>query len=126
MCSQFRTSRAIVVVAAIFIAVLAPLPVSSTPGFLVNRILMPYLTEAVTMIEEGIPAALIDKVALEFGMPMGPVELADTVGLDISGIGDIHVPSLDTNQLEIVVGMGGSVSVGSRSPGAARRLPSRI
>lgn len=60
-----------------------PLPVTSTPGFLVNRILMPYLTEAVTLFEEGIPITVIDKIALEFGMPMGPIELADTVGLDI-------------------------------------------
>jgi 3-hydroxyacyl-CoA dehydrogenase/enoyl-CoA hydratase/3-hydroxybutyryl-CoA epimerase len=60
-----------------------PLPVTSTPGFLVNRILMPYLTEAVTLFEEGVPIAVIDKIALEFGMPMGPIELADTVGLDI-------------------------------------------
>ena len=60
-----------------------PLPVTSTPGFLVNRILMPYLMEAVVMEAEGIPPALIDRAATEFGMPMGPVELADTVGLDI-------------------------------------------
>lgn len=60
-----------------------PLPVTSTPGFLVNRILMPYLTEAVTLYEEGVPINVIDKVALDFGMPMGPIELADTVGLDI-------------------------------------------
>lgn len=60
-----------------------PLPVTSTPGFLVNRILMPYLTEAVTLFEEGVPITVIDKVALKFGMPMGPIELADTVGLDI-------------------------------------------
>ncbi len=60
-----------------------PLPVDSTPGFLVNRILMPYLLEAVELEQEGIPAAEIDRQALEFGMPMGPVELADTVGLDI-------------------------------------------
>ncbi len=60
-----------------------PLPVTSTPGFLVNRILMPYLTEAVTLFEEGVPITVIDKVALDFGMPMGPIELADTVGLDI-------------------------------------------
>ena len=60
-----------------------PLPVTSTPGFLVNRILMPYLTEAVTLFEEGVPITVIDKIALEFGMPMGPIELADTVGLDI-------------------------------------------
>ncbi|NNJ93310.1 MAG: crotonase, partial [Halobacteria archaeon] len=60
-----------------------PLPVTSTPGFLVNRILMPYLMEAVVLEAEGVPAVLIDKAATDFGMPMGPVELADTVGLDI-------------------------------------------
>lgn len=60
-----------------------PLPVTSTPGFLVNRVLMPYLMEAVELVEENIPLALIDKEALDYGMPMGPIELADTVGLDI-------------------------------------------
>lgn len=60
-----------------------PLPVRSKPGFLVNRILMPYLMEAVILAEEGVPLAVIDKVAVDFGMPMGPIELADTVGLDI-------------------------------------------
>lgn len=60
-----------------------PLPVTSTPGFLVNRILMPYLMEAVLLESEGVPAPAIDQAALNFGMPMGPLELADTVGLDI-------------------------------------------
>lgn len=60
-----------------------PLPVKSSPGFLVNRILMPYLLEAVTMVGEGVPPEVIDKAATDFGMPMGPIELADTVGLDI-------------------------------------------
>lgn len=60
-----------------------PLLVSSSPGFLVNRILMPYLLEAVTLVEEGVPPATVDRAATDFGMPMGPVELADTVGLDI-------------------------------------------
>ena len=60
-----------------------PLPVKSAPGFLVNRILMPYLVEAVTLFEEGVSPEAIDQAALDFGMPMGPVELADTVGLDI-------------------------------------------
>jgi 3-hydroxyacyl-CoA dehydrogenase/enoyl-CoA hydratase/3-hydroxybutyryl-CoA epimerase len=60
-----------------------PLPVRSSPGFLVNRILMPYLLEAVTMVEEGLSPAVIDRAATDFGMPMGPVRLADTVGLDI-------------------------------------------
>lgn len=60
-----------------------PLPVSNSPGFLVNRILMPYLIEAVALLEDGVPAAVVDKAAMDFGMPMGPVALADTVGLDI-------------------------------------------
>jgi 3-hydroxyacyl-CoA dehydrogenase/enoyl-CoA hydratase/3-hydroxybutyryl-CoA epimerase len=60
-----------------------PLPVKSSPGFLVNRVLMPYLMEAFVLFEEGVPPAIIDKAALNFGMPMGPIELADTVGLDI-------------------------------------------
>lgn len=60
-----------------------PVPVKSTPGFLVNRVLMPYLLEAVILESEGVPASVIDKAALDFGMPMGPIHLADTVGLDI-------------------------------------------
>ena len=60
-----------------------PLPVKSSPGFLVNRILMPYLLEAVIMLNEGIAPESIDKAATDFGMPMGPIELADAVGLDI-------------------------------------------
>jgi 3-hydroxyacyl-CoA dehydrogenase / enoyl-CoA hydratase / 3-hydroxybutyryl-CoA epimerase len=60
-----------------------PLPVKSSPGFLVNRVLMPYLLEAIRLIDEGLPAPIIDKAAVDFGMPMGPIELADAVGLDI-------------------------------------------
>ena len=60
-----------------------PLPCRSAPGFLVNRILMPYLTEAMLAAQEGVPLAIIDRVATDFGMPMGPIELADTVGLDV-------------------------------------------
>ena len=60
-----------------------PLPVKSSPGFLINRILMPYILEGVTAHQEGIPVAVVDKAAVDYGMPMGPLELADTVGLDI-------------------------------------------
>ncbi len=60
-----------------------PLPVRSSPGFLINRILMPYLLEAMMMVEEGVPISAIDMTAKNFGMPMGPIELADKVGLDI-------------------------------------------
>jgi 3-hydroxyacyl-CoA dehydrogenase / enoyl-CoA hydratase / 3-hydroxybutyryl-CoA epimerase len=55
----------------------------SSPGFLVNRVLAPYLGEAVRAAEEGVPFAVIDAAAEHFGMPVGPIELADTVGLDV-------------------------------------------
>ena len=61
-----------------------PMPCKSAPGFLVNRVLSPYLLEAMLMIDEGIPPETIDAAAREFGMPMGPIELADMVGLDIA------------------------------------------
>jgi 3-hydroxyacyl-CoA dehydrogenase/enoyl-CoA hydratase/3-hydroxybutyryl-CoA epimerase len=61
-----------------------PVPVAGTPGFLVNRILAPYMQEAILCFSEGIPGPVIDKVALKFGMPMGPIELVDTVGLDVA------------------------------------------
>ena len=60
-----------------------PLPVRSAPGFLVNRILAPYLMEAMKCVDEGIAPEAVDEAALVFGMPMGPIELADSVGLDI-------------------------------------------
>jgi 3-hydroxyacyl-CoA dehydrogenase/enoyl-CoA hydratase/3-hydroxybutyryl-CoA epimerase len=61
-----------------------PLPCLSGPGFLVNRVLGPYMMEALLAAEEGIPLAMIDKTALEFGMPMGPIELVDAVGVDVA------------------------------------------
>jgi len=61
-----------------------PLPVKSTPGFLVNRVLSGYMAKAMNMhLERSIPIEVLDKAARSFGMPMGPVELADTVGLDV-------------------------------------------
>ncbi len=60
-----------------------PLPVKDSPGFLVNRVLGPYMANAFRMLDEGIKAETIDKAAERFGMPMGPIALADTVGLDI-------------------------------------------
>jgi 3-hydroxyacyl-CoA dehydrogenase / enoyl-CoA hydratase / 3-hydroxybutyryl-CoA epimerase len=69
----------------------------SSPGFLVNRVLMPYLSEAIRAAEEGIPLALIDRAAEDFGMPMGPIELADVVGLDVvMSVGRVFFKS-DTN-----------------------------
>ena len=61
-----------------------PLPVKSAPGFLVNRVLAPFMLEALNLAEEGHSIATIDAAAELFGMPMGPVEIADTVGLDVA------------------------------------------
>ncbi|GAB2513699.1 3-hydroxyacyl-CoA dehydrogenase NAD-binding domain-containing protein [Lysobacter humi (ex Lee et al. 2017)] len=72
-----------------------PVPVAGTPGFLVNRVLFPYMLEAATAYAEGIPGAVIDKAAVKFGMPMGPIELVDTVGLDVAaGVGAELAPFL--------------------------------
>jgi len=61
-----------------------PLPVKSAPGFLVNAVLAPYLLEAMRCLDEGLTPETIDRAMEDFGMPMGPIELADTVGLDIA------------------------------------------
>jgi 3-hydroxyacyl-CoA dehydrogenase/enoyl-CoA hydratase/3-hydroxybutyryl-CoA epimerase len=61
-----------------------PVPVAGTPGFLVNRVLFPYMLEAATAFAEGVPGVAIDRAAVKFGMPMGPIELIDTVGLDVA------------------------------------------
>ena len=67
-----------------------PLPVKSSPGFLVNRALTPYMLEAMVMLDENIDKVTIDASAEKFGMPMGPIVLADQVGLDIClAVGDM-------------------------------------
>ncbi|QWF15353.1 3-hydroxyacyl-CoA dehydrogenase NAD-binding domain-containing protein [Lysobacter capsici] len=72
-----------------------PVPVAGTPGFLVNRVLFPYLLEAGNAFAESIPGPAIDKAAIKFGMPMGPIELIDTVGLDVAaGVGAELAPFL--------------------------------
>jgi 3-hydroxyacyl-CoA dehydrogenase/enoyl-CoA hydratase/3-hydroxybutyryl-CoA epimerase len=80
-----------------------PVPVKGTPGFLVNRILMPYLMEAMRLYNEGVPGPVLDREAKKFGMPMGPIELADTVGLDVcASVGKELAPFLG---LEIPQGL---------------------
>ena len=61
-----------------------PLPVRSEPGFLVNAVLAPYMLAAMLAVDQGIAPETIDEAMLTFGMPMGPIELVDTVGLDIA------------------------------------------
>lgn len=83
--SSSKTSEAVTKRAISFVNQIGrlPLPVKSSPGFLINRVLMPYLMECVQLLEEGFTAEAIDDAAKEFGMLMGPVELADTVGMDV-------------------------------------------
>ncbi|MBS0194451.1 MAG: enoyl-CoA hydratase/isomerase family protein [Proteobacteria bacterium] len=89
-----------------------PVSVSGTPGFLVNRILIPYMVEAMRAYAEGIPGVAIDKAALRFGMPMGPVELVDTVGLDVAAsIGKILGDFLG---LELPTGLADKLSANQR------------
>lgn len=107
-----KTAQTVVDKAVAFVRAIdkLPLPVSSKPGFLVNRVLMPYLMEAVLLLEEGVPAKVIDQAALDFGMPMGPIELADTVGLDVGlSVAKIlteHYGGEVPKQLEIMVEKG--------------------
>jgi len=67
-----------------------PLPCRSLPGFLVNRILAPYMAEALDLVREGVAPAEVDKAATDFGMPMGPIELIDSVGVDVA----LHVATI--------------------------------
>ena len=89
-----------------------PVAVKGTPGFLVNRILMPYLLEALRLYSEGVPGPVLDREARKFGMPMGPIELADTVGLDVcASVGKELAPFLG---LELPPGIEDKLETGKR------------
>jgi 3-hydroxyacyl-CoA dehydrogenase/enoyl-CoA hydratase/3-hydroxybutyryl-CoA epimerase len=89
-----------------------PLAVASAPGFLVNRILFPYLLEAFKLHAEGVPLRAIDAAATDFGMPMGPIELADQVGLDVCAhVGAVIAPKLG---IELPPGIDAMVAAGKR------------
>lgn len=77
-----------------------PLECASAPGFVVNRILAPYMTEAMHLVESGVSLPAIDEVAVNFGMPMGPIELVDSVGLDVV----LHVSKVLGTEMEGAVG----------------------
>jgi 3-hydroxyacyl-CoA dehydrogenase/enoyl-CoA hydratase/3-hydroxybutyryl-CoA epimerase/3-hydroxyacyl-CoA dehydrogenase/enoyl-CoA hydratase/3-hydroxybutyryl-CoA epimerase/enoyl-CoA isomerase len=62
----------------------SPIVVNDGPGFLVNRVLLPYMNEALLLVEEGATIKHVDRAAAAFGMPMGPIALYDTVGLDVA------------------------------------------
>src|SRR5215471_5826016 len=80
-----NTDEAVAKKAAAFVRQIdkLPLPVKDSPGFLVNPILGPYADQALRLVDEGLAPETLDAAAVAFGMPMGPIELADTVGLDI-------------------------------------------
>ncbi len=81
-----RTAPAVAQQAAAFVRKIdkLPLPVKDAPGFLVNAVLGPYMNEAMKCIDAGLSPETIDAALVAFGMPMGPIELADTVGLDVA------------------------------------------
>ncbi|MDI3469956.1 MAG: 3-hydroxyacyl-CoA dehydrogenase / enoyl-CoA hydratase / 3-hydroxybutyryl-CoA epimerase [Pseudolabrys sp.] len=83
--SHDKVANDVITVARAFLGEIdrLPAPVKSEPGFLVNRALTPYMLEAMVMLNDGVKKETIDKAAEDFGMPMGPIELADEVGLDI-------------------------------------------
>ncbi|MFI4887906.1 MAG: 3-hydroxyacyl-CoA dehydrogenase NAD-binding domain-containing protein [Burkholderiales bacterium] len=85
-----------------------PLPVKSAPGFLVNRVLAPYLMTAMRCVDEGIAPEAVDEAAVGFGMPMGPIELADTVGLDIC----LAVGRMLGNERDVPRGLASHVAAG--------------
>ena len=80
-----------------------PLPCRSAPGFVVNRILFPYLTEAMLAAGEGVAIGTIDDAALAFGMPQGPIELVDTVGLDVAQhVGEVLAAAFGTPRPDVL------------------------
>ncbi len=93
-----------------------PLPVKSSPGFLVNRVLAAYMLEAMNINDSGVSKEEIDAAATHFGMPMGPIELADTVGLDIckSVVGTVGGRDV-TKVVERLTGMVDAGNLGKKS-----------
>ncbi len=81
-----ETSQATIERALAFTRQIAKLPVvvQDSPGFLVNRVLFPYLLDAAEMFEQGVSAKEIDTALLKWGMPMGPLRLIDEIGVDIT------------------------------------------
>lgn len=93
-----QTSQAAVDTALSFVRSIGktPVVVKDSPGFLVNRILMPYLIAAGELYDRGVDARLIDEAMLDFGMPMGPIRLLDEIGLDVA----LHVAKTMSDAFE--------------------------
>ena len=80
------SERGVVARAASFVVALGKLPlqVASAPGFLVNAVLAPYLFEALRCVDEGVAPEVVDRAMRDAGMPVGPIELVDRIGLDVA------------------------------------------
>jgi 3-hydroxyacyl-CoA dehydrogenase/enoyl-CoA hydratase/3-hydroxybutyryl-CoA epimerase len=93
-----------------------PLGCASAPGFVVNRVLWPYMTEAMLLAQEGVPLVAIDRAAEDFGMPMGPVELMDSVGLDVGlSVSKVLGGDMDSPGLQRLAQMVNDGNVGRKS-----------
>ena len=93
-----------------------PLPCRSAPGFVVNRILLPYVNEAIFAYEQGVPGTTIDQVAQRFGMPMGPIELADVIGLDVTlNVGRVLATAFGGRVPEVLVRLVEEKKLGRKS-----------
>ena len=93
-----------------------PLPCKSAPGFVVNRILTPYMNEAIFALQEGIPAPVIDRAGKQFGMPLGPIELADVVGLDVAlSVGQVLAEAFGRRVPDILVNLVAQKKFGRKS-----------
>ena len=93
-----------------------PLECASAPGFVVNRILAPYMGEAMALAQEGVALPVIDKAAVKFGMPMGPVELVDSVGLDVAlHVSKVLGSSMDAGGLSTLSEMVEAGNLGRKS-----------
>lgn len=81
-----------------------PLPVKSSPDFLVNRILIAYVMEGIRLQQQGIPTAILDAAARDFGMPLGPLEMADTMGLDVcQQMGELLAKKLGQQDIPLAI-----------------------
>lgn len=76
-----------------------PVVVGDAPGFFVNRVLTPYLNEALLMLSEGATVAAIDRAIEDFGMPMGPLRLLDEIGLDVAAKVTVQLASVFGDQI---------------------------
>ncbi|MEO0478367.1 MAG: 3-hydroxyacyl-CoA dehydrogenase NAD-binding domain-containing protein [Planctomycetota bacterium] len=109
-----------------------PVPVADVPGFLVNRVLGPYLDEAARLFDEGADIQRVDRLMLEFGMPMGPFALLDEVGLDVAahagrsmfeGYGERMQTSLVLGRLLAPERMGRKTGLGFFKHGGSKPVP---